>query len=212
MNAKLRKLILKHGAEGYAVYFHCLELITGDLDENNITFELEHDAEIIADNLKIKSESDISAIDKVNNIMREIVRLGLFQESEGRIFCFKLLKRLDQSMTSNHKMRQIIHEGKENHDLIMINHDTVMKDKKRRDKIRKDKNKENVPPTREELRKYIEEKKLLVNPDKFLNHYESKGWMIGKSKMKSWQAAARGWHIRESEGKADNRKRMEDLI
>ena len=76
----------------------------------------------------------------------------------------------------------------------------------------KNKSKENIPPTLEELKKYIDEKKLLVHPAKFLNYYESKGWMIGKNKMKDWKAAARGWHIRESEGKADNRKRMEDLI
>ena len=48
-DAKIRKLILRHGAEGYAVYFHCLELIAGTITKSNINFELEHDAEIIAD-------------------------------------------------------------------------------------------------------------------------------------------------------------------
>jgi hypothetical protein len=28
---------------------------------------------------------------------------------------------------------------------------------------------------------------------KFVNYYESKGWLVGKAKMKSWTAAARGW-------------------
>lgn len=139
-DAKIKKLILKHGAEGYAVYFHCIELIVNEISETNITFELEHDAEIIADNLKIKSDQDISAIDKVNNIMTTIVNLGLFEESNSRITCLKLAKRLDQSMTSNVKMRSLIGNMKKNHDSVMISHDNVMGDKKRLDKIRIDKN------------------------------------------------------------------------
>jgi len=31
------------------------------------------------------------------------------------------------------------------------------------------------------------------NASSFVNFYESKGWMVGKNKMKSWQAAARNW-------------------
>jgi len=29
--------------------------------------------------------------------------------------------------------------------------------------------------------------------EKFFNFYESKGWMVGRSKMKDWKAAARNW-------------------
>ena len=29
--------------------------------------------------------------------------------------------------------------------------------------------------------------------EKFMNYYESKGWVVGKSSMKNWQAAARNW-------------------
>ncbi|MCB0455465.1 MAG: hypothetical protein KDC62_08760 [Aequorivita sp.] len=32
-----------------------------------------------------------------------------------------------------------------------------------------------------------------VNPNKFWNHYESNGWMVGKNKMKDWKAALRKW-------------------
>ena len=142
-DAKLKKLILRHGAEGYAIYFHCLELIASDISESNITFELEHDSEIIADNLKIKGTPDVSPIDTVNRIMLDIVDLGLFQESQGSIFCFKLLKRLDKSMTSNAKFREMIDLAKtENHDTVMINPDKSCKttlDYTRQDKTRLDK-------------------------------------------------------------------------
>lgn len=139
-DAKIKKLLIKYGAEGYAIYFHCLELIAGDISESNITFQLEHDAEIIADNLKIKGTADYSGVDRVQDIMKYIIELDLFQESKGHIFCFKLLKRLDSSMTSNIKLRSLISKAKEHHDIVMTHHDKVMQEEKRIEEIRPDKN------------------------------------------------------------------------
>jgi len=119
-DSKIKKLILKHGTDGYAIYFHCLELIAGDISSSHLTFELEHDSEIIADNLKIKGTPGTSAIDRTNEIMRDIVALGLFESCEDRIFCFKMLSRLDSSMTSSDKLRGMIVAAKKNHDTIMI--------------------------------------------------------------------------------------------
>jgi hypothetical protein len=116
----VKKLLIKHGATGYAIYFHCLELIAAETSESNLTFELEHDSEIIADNLHIKGTAEKSGIAIVEEIMRFIVELDLFQEAEGHVFCFKLLKRLDLSMTSNPKFRELITKSKENHDGVMI--------------------------------------------------------------------------------------------
>ena len=92
-DAKIKKLIIRHGAVGYAVYFHCLELIAADISESNLTFELEHDSEIIADNLHIRGTSDKSGREVVEAIMVDIISLGLFTETDGRIFCLKLLSR-----------------------------------------------------------------------------------------------------------------------
>lgn len=126
-DAKIKKLLIRHGAIGYAVYFHCLELIIGDVCETNITFELEHDSEIIADNLKIHGTGDKSGRDIVEDIMRTIVDLGLFTNENGHIFCYKLLKRINMSMTSNKGLREAIATAKEdNHDEIMTHHDNVM--------------------------------------------------------------------------------------
>ena len=59
--------------------------------------------------------------------MRFIVEIGLFQASEGHIFCFKLLRRIDMSMTSNPKFRMLIEAAKsENHDGVMTDHDEIM--------------------------------------------------------------------------------------
>ncbi len=50
-----------------------------------------------------------------------------------------------------------------------------------------------VPPTVEEVKAYCEEKGYSVDPDQFVDHYESNGWMVGKSKMKNWKASVRTW-------------------
>ena len=50
-----------------------------------------------------------------------------------------------------------------------------------------------VPPTMEEVRDYIIGKGSAVDAERFWNFYESKGWMVGKNKMKDWKAAIRTW-------------------
>ena len=118
-DAKIRKLIMKYGTDGYAIYFHCLELIVGNISESNITFELEHDAEIIADTLRVVGKSNLSAVDYVGEIMRYMVFLGLFESYENHITCYKLRKRLDSSMSSSPKMRSLITKARESHDIVM---------------------------------------------------------------------------------------------
>lgn len=54
-----------------------------------------------------------------------------------------------------------------------------------------------VPPTVEEVRAYCQERNNHIDPEAFTDFYESKGWMIGKDKMKDWKAAVRTWEKRE---------------
>lgn len=59
-------------------------------------------------------------------------------------------------------------------------------------------------PTVEEIKEYCSERKNEIDPLQFYNFYESKGWLIGKSKMKDWKAAVRTWESREN--KKNNNK------
>jgi len=129
MDAKLQEVLLDYGLEGYGLYWYCIELIAGKVDKDNVTFELEHDARIIARNVG-------STAQKVEEMMRYFVNIGLFEDSQGVITCLKLARRLDQSMTSNPQMREIIQNFK-SHDSIMTESGKVMQDK-----IRLDKNKD----------------------------------------------------------------------
>jgi len=62
-------------------------------------------------------------------------------------------------------------------------------------------------PTLEEVRMYCEERKNGIDAQHFIDFYTSKGWMIGKNRMKDWKAAVRTW---EKNRKADNRAKKSD--
>ena len=65
------------------------------------------------------------------------------------------------------------------------------------DKKSKKNNKIFTPPTVEEVRRYCQERNNKVDPEGFIDFYESKGWFIGKNKMKDWKAAVRNWERSE---------------
>ena len=54
-----------------------------------------------------------------------------------------------------------------------------------------------IPPTVEELTEYLQQQQIKdFTAEYFLDYYNSKGWMIGKNKMKDWKAAVRTWKAR----------------
>lgn len=218
MDGKLQEVLLDYGLEGYGLYWYCLELISGKIEKENVEFKLEHDARIIARNTG-------STAQKVQDIMNRFVELGLFELHDGDIKCFKLAKRLDQSMTSNPAMRQIINNIKKNHDESPKSHDPVMiesskpmtesakpmQDKIRLDKNRLDKSKPKrtafAKPTLDEINKFAFDNQL--NLEGFFDYYDSNGWKVGKNKMVKWDAAARGWSKRQVQYSNSNKPKID---
>jgi len=64
-----------------------------------------------------------------------------------------------------------------------------------------------IPPTPEEIQKYCDERNNLVDVNRFYDFYQSKGWMVGKNKMKDWKAAIRTW---EKDAGFKNSNSLED--
>lgn len=141
-DAKLKKLRLRYGATGYGIYWYCLELIARNVEKHNLTFELEHDAELIADDFKLST-------DVVQHIMTYMVELELFENINGVIYCLKMATRTDEYT------QQLI---RENNKLELKNgtHDNVprtsqVKEQKRKEQKRKENNINYIPPIPEEL-------------------------------------------------------------
>lgn len=177
-DAKLQNVLLDYGLEGYGLYWYCLELIAGKVDKDNITFELEHDARIIARNTGVTAQ-------KVEEMMKYFVKIGLFESSQGVITCLKLARRLDKSMTSNAQMREII-ENFKNHDAVMTQSEKVMQEEKRLEETIEDIKPltSGKPPAKKKkftdddvrFAEWFYQGLLTINPDHKKPNFESSGW------------------------------------
>lgn len=49
------------------------------------------------------------------------------------------------------------------------------------------------PPTVAQVKKFCDDHGYHLDAQRFVDYYTSNGWMVGRNKMKDWQAAARNW-------------------
>ena len=91
--------------------------------------------------------------------------------------------------------------------------DTLLdSEKNAKKKLREKKGTEQIPPDWELVMSFFKDKQIpLVEAEKFYNHFQSNGWLVGgKSKMKDWKAAARNWIINSE--KFTNKTRHPELV
>lgn len=81
---------------------------------------------------------------------------------------------------------------------VSIGKDSKDKDSEE-ESAREEKAKRFYPPTLDEVKQYCEERKNNIDPMAFIDFYSSKGWMIGKNRMKDWKAAVRTWERKRKE-------------
>lgn len=81
---------------------------------------------------------------------------------------------------------------------VSIGKDSKDKDSEE-ESAREEKAKRFYPPTLDEVKQYCEERKNNIDPMEFIDFYSSKGWMIGKNRMKDWKAAVRTWERKRKE-------------
>lgn len=89
IDAKLKRIRIKYGMEGYGLYWYCLELIAKNVEKHNLTFSLEEDSELISCDTGIHQE-------RVEEMMVHMVNLGLFEQSGTHITCLKMATRADE--------------------------------------------------------------------------------------------------------------------
>ena len=63
-----------------------------------------------------------------------------------------------------------------------------------------------TPPTVDEVEAYCQERGNKVDPARFVDFYASKGWLVGTSKMKDWQAAVRSWERSDAQQAPDKNR------
>lgn len=88
-STQIKKLRHRWGLEGVGLYWVLMESIARGVHPDNLSFELEDDAEVIANEFGMPRE-------KVEDMMNYMVELKLFQNECGVITCMKLLDLSDR--------------------------------------------------------------------------------------------------------------------
>lgn len=57
-----------------------------------------------------------------------------------------------------------------------------------------------IPPSVAEVAEYCKERQNGIDAQRFVDYYESRGWMLGKTRMKDWRAAVRTWERGSDKG------------
>lgn len=201
---KVKALRHKYGLEGYAVWCCLLEMLT---DSEWFTMPFEGlNVELISADLDITS-------DRLLAIVKYCTSVGLFQMEGGNISCDALKRRFATLIELKEKRSRAGRAGMRsrwgNNNDITNGESVITKnngedrkgEEERGEEIKKETIKEKKPsttrrfskPSVDEVRAYCEERNNTVDAQHFVDYYESKGWVIGKSPMKDWKAAVRTW-------------------
>lgn len=79
------------------------------------------------------------------------------------------------------------------------NNKEIKKEINKEIKYIKEETKKFIIPTIEQIKEYCSERNNKIDAETFFNYYQSKGWMIGKNKMKDWKACIRTWEAKDKE-------------
>lgn len=60
-----------------------------------------------------------------------------------------------------------------------------------------------IKPTLQEVEEYCKERNNNIDPQQFIDFYESKGWKVGNQSMKDWKACVRTWEKRNTTTKVE---------
>ena len=55
-----------------------------------------------------------------------------------------------------------------------------------------------TPPTVDDVKTFCTSAGLAIDAERFVAYYTGNGWMVGKVKMRDWQATVRSWALRDA--------------
>lgn len=197
---KLQDVLIEHGAAGIGVFWCIVEQLyeqDGFLPLKScksIAFALHVESKVVEsvvqdfdlfhnDGEKFWSNSVNARLEKRKNISesRKLAAIKRWQSMQNQQM---------QCKTNANAMQDISKEKK-----------SKEKESKESNNIEREKAKSAkrfCPPTIEEVQSYIQEKGYSIDAEAFIAFYESKGWMVGKNKMKDWRMAVVTWSKRDN--------------
>lgn len=166
---------------------------------------LDHNGSLRFSDLVPYNETMLSAITNTNvDIVRSAVKifteLGMMKVlDDGTIFMNEVHKMLGSETEWAEKKRLYRAKNQQSEDIVPSMSDKSIEIRDKKLDLKKTltnvsaKESRFTPPSLEEVTRYKNERHSPVDPEAFIDFYQSKGWMVGKNKMKDWKAAFRNW-------------------
>ena len=187
---KLQELLVEHGVAGIGIFWCVIEQLYeqgGELPHKackSIAFALHVDIKV------------------VESVVRDF---DLFKHDARHFWSNSVIARLDRrkeisdrrktAAASRWKQRQEerVQSKEDANALQELSKEKEGKGKEIEEQEGAKTSKRFCPPTLEEVKAYCAEKEYTIDAERFIDFYTSKGWFVGKNKMKDWRAAVRNW-------------------
>lgn len=197
---------LEEQENGHKYSLFYLKLCLKSLKTNGILIRKVGNMLVPYDNKKL-AEMTRTPVDTVIVAMELLKGIGLIKILEnGELYISQLENMIgSQSKSALKKQQQrqlkqqLLLEGGQEGDKcppkIEIELEQEIKDKEI--EIKKEKKVRFKKPTLEEVKEYCQQRNNNIDPEYFIDYYETKDWLIGKTKMKDWKACVRTWEKRD---------------
>ena len=182
---KIKRMLRKHGMIGYGVFWAIIEMLYINANA------LRTDYEGIA--YDFRTNSDI--------VESVICDFDLFIIRDNEFRSLSVERRLNERNEKSRKAKESANYRWSNANALRTDCKGIALKEKKGDEINKEiytKATAFIPPTVGDIQSYCKERNNTVDAAYFFDFYSSKGWMVGKNKMKDWQAAVRTWERTEN--------------
>ncbi len=164
-----------------------------------LTENIPYTPKMLADELDFEENTVILALQALEQLDMIVTDNGFFTiagwEEHQNVEGMEKIREQNRLRKQRQREKQRLLEGESRNVTGQVTqcHAIELELEEDKDKDIKKKNSHFVPPTPEEVKAYCIERNNKVDTERFIDFYSSKGWMIGKNKMKDWKACIRTW-------------------
>ncbi len=175
-------------------------LLRANWKDGNFQGEVIKRGSVVSSIAKLSAETNLS-VREVRTAISHLEKTGeltVTRHSKYSVFTVNNYCLYQASDTQNDRQfDKVSTEYRQGIDKVATTIEEKKEGKKERNNIRRFE-----PPAVETVRAYCIKRNNHVDPQLFVDFYESKNWMVGKNKMKDWKAAVRTWE----KGRSQTRK------
>jgi len=196
---KILSMMLDYGIEGYGMFW----IVVENLREQS-EYKLMHNKSTY----RALAMQMHKTVDQVKNYINDcIVEYELLESDEIYFYSLSLLRRMEKKESIKESRRKAANArwNKQTDASAMQMHNNSnadgmqldAKERKRKEKKGKE-SKEFIPPTVDQVQEYIIEKQYVVDPQFFVEYFESNDWINSNGKpVKNWKNTIVTWNKNE---------------